>query len=514
MRAKSSVRNSFMSLIANFVSIICNFVAQAIFIRILGAEYLGLNGLFTNILTMLSFFELGIGSAIVFNLYKPIASNDKKKIVMLMNFYKKTYTIISLLVFVCGLIVIPFLNNIVGTVEADVNIYIVYIMFLFSTSSSYILSYKKNIIQAYQRGYLVDIIHIIYIIILNILQLSFLYITKNYYLYLLIKIICQIIENIIGAILANKLFPFIKDKNYQKLDITTRNDIFKKVKALFFHKIGNSIVNGTDNIIISSYLGVVTVGIYSSYNMIITAVNNLFRQMLIAITPSVGNLLTEEKNVNVKYNVFDKIRFINFVISCFSSVCILLIISPFIKLWIGSEYLLGMQVTIVLVINYFQKMQRNAYNVFKDAAGIWYEDRFVPVIESVLNIMISIILLKFIGLEGVFLGTIISGMVLWCYSYPRYVYKKLFERTYWNYIKETLFYILVFAIIMSSSYFISKLFIVSNLWIELIINSIIAILVPIFLIVLIFYKTDNFKYCVNLFMNIVNKINFKRRKMS
>ena len=204
MRTENSIKNSITSVISSIVSMVIGFIAQAIFIRILGAEYLGLNGLFTNIFTMLGIFELGIGSAIVYNLYKPIAENKTEEIKSLMLFYKKAYNIIAILVFGSGLLVIPFLKTIVGEITSDINIYIIYIMFLLNTASSYLMTYKRSLIYANQQDYIINIVHIGYLIIMNLAQLMLLYTTKNYYLYLSIKIICQLLENIILTLYAVK----------------------------------------------------------------------------------------------------------------------------------------------------------------------------------------------------------------------------------------------------------------------------------------------------------------------
>lgn len=506
MRSENSVKNSITSTLSSIVTMILGFVSQAILIRLLGAEYLGLNGLFTNILTMLSFFELGIGSAIVYHLYKPIAEDNKKEINILMNFYKKSYTIISIIVFGVGLVVLPFLNIIVGKVSVNINIHVIYIMFLINTSSSYLLSYKKNIIMANQKNYIINIIHIIYLFLLNTIQLAILFLTKNYYLYLGIKFIFQMLENFIGSYIASKLYPYINLKSKDELDKKTKIDITNKVKALLFHKIGYSLVSGTDNIIISSFLGVKTVGLYSNYYTIIASVNNLFSQIISSATASIGNLLVSGETEEKKYSVFKKIRFLNFWISCFSAICILVIITPFIKIWIGEQYLLSFFVTVTLVFNYFQKMQRSTYNTFKDSAGIWVEDKFVPLVESVLNIAFSIILLKIFGLAGVFMGTIISGLALWCYSYPKFVYKKLFNRSYVDYAKETIGYIVLFIVLALVTYYISVLININNVWLQLISNTIISITIPNIILVLIFRKTESYKYFIDIFKKLIYKI--------
>ena len=497
MRTQNSIKNSLTTLIGNGISCIIAFFAQMIFIKILGVEYLGLNGLFTNILTMFSIFELGIGNAIVYNLYKPIANKDHKKISALLNFYKKAYTIIACTVGIIGIILIPFVPTIVGKINIDINIYIVYILFLLSTVSSYIMVYKRNLFVANQESYIVNIIRLIFLIILNAIQLIVLVLTKDYYLYLIVKILCTLLENITITLVADKKHKYIDKK--EKLDKETTKDIFSRVSALFFHKVGTIIVNSTDSIIISRFLGIAIVGIYSNYYMVIGAISMLFGQVITATTASIGNYLIKGKNT---FQVFKKIRFINFYISTFTAICLLLIIQPFINIWVGEEYLLEYSVVIVLVFNFFQKMQRNTYNAFKDSAGIWREDKFVPLVESVLNIVFSIVFIKIFGLLGVFLGTIISGLALWCYSYPKYVYKKLLNRSYFDYAKETIGYILIFILITITTYGISLIPTFDNLIIQIIAELLICITIPNILIFVIFHKTDNYKYIKYLLKNI------------
>lgn len=496
MRIKNSMRNMITSISSNIVTIIIGLLAQAIFIKIMGIEYLGLNGLFTNIISMLGIVELGIGSAIIYNLYKPIAINDVETIKSLMNFYKKSYNIIGIVVLTIGLIIIPFLPLIIEDVTVKINVPLIYILFLLDIVFSYFLSYKRSILYASQKNYLINLIHIGYTILLNIGQLLMLFYTKNYYLYLIVKIIVRIIENLIITYIVNKEYSYLKE-DAKKLDPTIEKDIIKKVKALFFHKIGGFVVLGTDNIIISKFLGLVSVGLYSNYYMIINAVQTLFSQALVALTPSVGNLLVKE-NKNKTFEVFKKIRFMNFWIATFTSVCILNMMQQFITIWIGEEYLLDDIVLIVLVFNLFQKLMRSTYQTFKEAAGIYYEDRFVPLLESLINIIVSIIGVKLIGLAGVFIGTIISGFVLWFYSYPKYVYKKLFDRSYKDYLKETLGYIILFIVISYLTYYINNIYLVNNIYFEFVKNILIAIIVPNILMLLVFIKNDNFKYYIQL----------------
>lgn len=498
-RKKSSFKNMITAVSSNVLTIIVGLVAQAVFIKILGSEYLGLNGLFSNVISMLGIVELGMGSAIIYNMYKPIAEEDHEKIKSLMQFYKKSYRIITLIISIIGIMIIPFIKYIVDieSVTVGINVYLVYILFLLETICSYILSYKRSMLYADQKEYITNIIHMGYTILVNTMQLTFLYFTHDYYLYLIIKVMMRLVENIVISSYVNRRYSYLLDNNVTKLDSKTEKDIFQKIKALFFHKIGTFIVSGTDNIIISKYLGLVTVGLYSNYYMIINAVQTVINHIIQATRASVGNLLVTESKTK-QFDIFNKIRFVNFWISCFSSICIFVIMDSFITIWIGYKFVLPTKVLLVLVINFFIVSSRSTYGAFKEAAGIFYEDRFVPVIESILNIVLSIIFVKKFGLMGVFMGTIASGLVLWCYSYPKYVYNKLFGRKISDYIKETIYYFIIFILIAGFTYSLAILISFDNVYLQFISNVLIALIVPNVIMLLLFSKDENFKYFINM----------------
>jgi putative membrane protein len=505
MRTEKSIKNSLAAIIVNISTMIIGFIAQAIFIRILGAEYLGLNGLFNNILSMLAIAELGIGNAIIFSLYKPLVDDDKKTIAALMIFYKKAYNIVLLIVSALGICIMPFLKYIVGEVSVSINIYIVYILYLLSSLASYFLTYKRSILYADQKKYIINYIHTIYLLILNFTQLLVLYLTKNYYIYIVLKIVCQIGENIILNLIVNKQYPYLKKNISDKISDEMEKNIFQKIKGLFFHKVGNFLVWGTDNILLSYFFGVIQVGIYSNYSMIINAVTNLFQQFISSTSASIGNLLVEKNNKKTQ-NIFQKIYFLNFWIVVFASNCILIIIQPFVKIWVGEQYLLPLYIVIVLIISFYQKMMRVTYDTFKESAGIWHEDRFIPILESVFNIVFSIIFAKCFGLVGIFLGTIVSGFVLWFYSYPKFVFKKILSFSIKEYTKINVKYFLTFSIITSISFLFSTLYNPSSILLKLLYNILISLTIPNILMLLIFFKDKNFKYFIDMVKKISNKI--------
>lgn len=449
--------------------------------------------------------NFGFGNAIIFHLYKPIAENNEKEIAILVRFYKKVYTIIASVVFVLGIIIMPFIKNIVGEVSIKENINFLFFLALIDIVASYLLTYKRSVLYADQKNYVVNIVHIFYTIIMNIVEIFLILITKNYILYLIVKIVFRTLENVVINSIVNKMYPYINSKLYnESLDKTTREDIGKKVKGLLFHKIGSSIISGTDNIIISKIIGVVTVGIYSNYNLIIMAVNNVIIQVFNSILSVIGNLLIENDK-NKSYDIYKKIQFVNSWICCLAATCILCLIQPFIILWLDSNYLLEFSVVIVLAINFYVTGMRRTNHTFKEAAGIFYEDRFVPIIEVVLNITVSIILGKYFGLIGVFIGTLFSSAALFLYSYPVYVYKKLFGKSYLEFLKEFCGYLILSLGSMWITYKITTLIVTSSSMVRLIVNAVICIIVPNVMYFICFRRSEEFKYYIDVIKSFWKK---------
>ena len=443
-----AMKNSVSALFSNAVNILTKFVVQKVFIEILGIEYLGLNGILTNIVAALNIVELGISTAIIYNLYEPLKNHKIETVKSLLRFYKKAYNIVALLTAIIGIVLMPFLHFIIHDTVPGVNIYIAYILVLFSSVISYFLSYRQSLLYASQRGYIITNIQTVGNILIAGMQILLLILTRDFYLYLSVKIVVQLLQNIVLHKITAKKYSELCRGRALKLEKKIEKDIFQKMRALFMHKIGSFIVFSTDNIVISAFINVVTVGLYSNYSMIISALEGLFARAIRALTPTVGNLLVD-KNYIKNYKTFCKIRNVNFVISLMSSAGIMLFAGLFVKIWLGGEYILSDFTVGILVLVHFQKMMRESFSVFKEGAGIYHEDRFVPLIESLINIIASVILVQAMGLPGVFIGTFLSSLVLWFYSYPRFVYRRLFRRSYWQYAIEVFVGGLMFAAIMA-----------------------------------------------------------------
>lgn len=507
MRTLNSIKNVIVALLCNTTALVFNFVSQSIFISYLGIEYSGLNGVFTNIISMLSIVELGLGTIIIYHLYKPIAEGDKEYIKVLMNFYLKTYRIIACIIFFLGLTLMPFIPFFVDSKMINENIYIVYGLFLFEAVVSYLIAYKRSLIYANQKNRVVDLIHILYILILNGLQIFFLITFKNFVVYLIIKILCRILENVLINYFANRLYPYLKEKCTKSLDKNVKVEILRMVKGQLYHQIGGNIVLSTDSIIISSFLGLTTAGIYTNYTIISKAANTILSQVFNAMTASVGDLLVE-KDSERAYKTYKKINLLNFYLFSLTSLGMYFCINLFIKLWLGNDFfILSSQWVLLFSFNYYLQGMRRTLQVFASAGGICFENRYVPIIEAIINLCVSLFLVQYFGLIGVVLGTISSAFVLYFYGFPKYIYTPIFKKSWRDYIVEFLKHIFILVIMFLANYFcINYLLmnVVSNI-VALLTTAITCVLITTFIFFIFFHKTEEFVNYKTLFLSFLQK---------
>lgn len=507
MNFKRFIKSMITGLMEYVIAILIGFVARSIFIKTLGTEWLGLNGLFDNILSLLNMVETGFGTAIIVHLYRAVRKDNKEKIKSLMLFYKTIYRIVALIITVLGIVIMPFLKLIVGEVSINANIYFIFSLYLMDTVISYLFSYKKSILYATQKTYYINIIHVIYTILMNAAQIYFLLKFKNFILYLVIKIVFRLIENIVVSHIADKQYPYINDKDVKKLSARQKKSIYLKVKGLVFHRISSFVTNGTDNIIISATksLGVVVVGLYSNYYLIINTLSNLLSRVFSSLTPSIGNLMAEN-NRERSYDIFNKTLLMNTWIYTYVAISLYFVSKPFVKLWLGESFLLPDHVVLILVLYFYINGVRITYNMFKETAGIFYEDRWIAVIQATTNLVTSIILVNIIGLAGVFLGTLISVMVVYIYTYPKYIYKKLFNKSVKEYILKNGEHVLIFFVSFLLTYLATSLIKVNNNFISLVLNIGICLIIPNLLYIIVKHNTKEFKYYLDTLKNFKRKM--------
>ena len=510
-RSRKSAKNLLFSIIGQFFGLVISFFARIIFIKILGGEYLGLNGLFTNILTVLSLAELGVGEAINFSLYKPLAENDTFKCQMLMQFYKKIYTIIGITVLLLGIVITPFLSFFINEVPDIPNLNVIFILFVVNTSISYFFSYKRNLIIADQNRYIATIYRYSFYFILNAAQIVFLIITKNYIAFLLLQILCTLLENLFVSLKANRMYPYLKNKDKISLDNSTKTEIVKNTKAMMMHKIGGIVVTSTDNILLSKFVDLVTVGIYSNYYLVINALNTVFTQFYTSIIASVGNLCAKE-NTKKQYEVFNKVDFLGFWIYSFSSVSFICLINHFIQIWIGENYLFQIDIVLVLTINFYLTGMRKSVMTFREAAGLFYKDRWKAIIEAIVNLVVSIILVTKYGTIGIFLGTMISSISVCIWVEPYILFKYSFNKKLSDYFKKYFKYLMITIISGAITFYLCSI-INFGLYLSFFIKILICFLIPNLIIIMVFNKNENFIFYKEIFIKYSKKI-LKRKKKS
>lgn len=506
-RTKNSIINSTASISNQVLTVIMDFIVKTIFINVLGSEYLGINGLFSNIITLLSLADLGIGIAIPYSLYKPLAKKDTKKIKSLMKYYSKIYTKIGIIVLVIGLSLTPFLPLLIKNMPENIpNIYLIYMLFVTHSALSYLFVYKRFLIDSDQKGYIVSTITFICSLLLNIVRVIVLLVTKNFVLYLFCSIIFIIIQNIWYSKTADKLYPYLKDNDAEPLPKKDLDEINKNIKSLFIYKIGNVIANGTDNIIISKFVGLITVGLYSNYLLIINSINNVVSQIFNAITSSIGNLIATDNEKSK--NIYEKLNFFNFYIFSFCSICLFILINPFIYLWIGSDYMLGNIVSALLALNFYTGGMGSVTNSFRTAYGLFYIAKYRPIIMVILNIVISVILVGPFGVAGVVAGTIISRILTTAWVDPYIVYKYGFKESPKKYYLTYLYYLIIFTVSSIIIRLLTDFFVINSI-LTWILAALIVTIVYHMIIIIIFGRTEEFKYFYDKFKMIFR--NFKKK---
>lgn len=445
-RMENTFKNAKYSLLSQFLSLILTFVSKTVFLKVLGATYSGVGGLYGNILGVLSLAEMGFSSAMAFALYKPTADNDIEKLKSLMYVYKKVYRIIAVIIAVLGLCLSPFLKYIIngGEVIGYDRLTIYYYFFLFDTVSSYFVSYKYSIIYAEQKGYIYTNINLIWTFINVTIKTIGLLLTKSYLVYLSIGIVINILQKIYMNVFINKKYEYLKDTYCQKLSKEETASIKKNVKALIFHNIGGKMVNQTDNIIISAFINITVAGYMSFYTMVMNAVNSVINTILSAAVSSIGNVVAKE-SVEKQKAVIDKYVFVNSYISGFACVGFFILLSPFVELMWGKELLIPDTVVFFLVFSVYLSYQLNCINNIKSAAGIFDEDKYIPLLQSIINLVVSVALAKKIGLAGVYIGTVTQGAVaLICKVLI--TYKTMFNTGIIEYTKWQLLYLILVTI--------------------------------------------------------------------
>ena len=410
-RTKNAARNIIAASVDKVVRLVLPFIVRAVIIQVLGVEFLGLSSLFASILQVLNLAEMGFNSAIVYNMYGPIAKKDTKTICALMNLYKKVYRIIGAIVLVVGLCVMPFLNNLIdGSVPESINLYALYAIYLFNTVSTYFLfAYKSALVTAHQRNDIISNVRAITGFLQYVVQILVILITKNFYIYVVVECFASIMDNVLVAIIAKRKYPeYICAGNVTS---EQKKSIRKKVTGLVIHKVCSATRNSLDSIFISAMIGLTTVAIYSNYYTIMAAIVGVMGILTTSMTAGVGDSIvieTEEKN----YEDMNKFNFIYMWLAGWLTVCLACLYQPLMQIWMGEEYMFPYGIVVLFCVYFYSLKMGDIRAVYSDAKGLWYENRHRAIIESVMNVILNLVLGHFLGVVGIIVGTLISLLII------------------------------------------------------------------------------------------------------
>lgn len=510
-RKRNAMRNITFGVVLKIYQMLIPFIMRTAMIYLLGANYLGLNGLFTSVLQVLNLAELGVGSAMVFSMYQPIAEDNKEKICALMQLYKKYYRIIGAVVFVGGIAILPVLPYLIKSdLPADINLYTLYLLNLFATVATYwLFAYKNSLLQAHQRVDVANKVIIVTDTCKYILQLGSLAIFKDYYLYTIIILITQIMTNIVTAVLVEKMYPEYKAEG--KLPKEEIKIINQKIRDLFTSKLGTVVFNSADTIVISTFLGLSILAVYQNYYFILTSITGIIGVVFSSCTAGIGNSLiveTEEKN----YNDLKKFTLMISWIAGFCTVCLLCLYQPFMKIWVTEKLMLNFSAVVCFCIYFFINQINTLLNLYKDAAGMWHEDRFRPLVVSLANLIVNIVLVQFIGIYGVLIASCLTKVTIGIPWILYNLFTVVFHSKPWEYIKNIIRYILIVSVVCLVTYLLCSFIVIDGI-LGLILRLIVCSIIGNILFLLAFYFDREFKAVILLVQSMLpqrlkTKLNF------
>lgn len=475
-RTFNSLRNVKFALGGQMIGLAVSFLARMVFVRYLSAEHLGLNGLFANILTMLSVAELGIGSAIIFSMYEPLSRGDETRLRSLMGLYRRAYLIIGIVVGVVGASLTPFLPYVVGELPSIPYVNVIYLLFVANSASAYFFSYKRAFLIADQKRYIATMYRYSFFVVLNMVQIAVLAVTANYVLFLAAQLVFTLAENIVVARRVDRMYPFLRVYPTPPLKHADRVVVTKNLKAMAFHRLGGVVVTGTDSVVMSVFAGVIAVGLYSNYLLITGGLTLVLGVVFSSVTASVGNLGVEGSEAKQ----LDTFWVVDLAVTWsfgFAAIASLVLFNPFIELWLGSQFLFDMPVVLAIVAAFYLTGVRTSIWVFKDAKGLFWPDRFRPVVEVAVNLVVSVVLASRYGVIGVLIGTVVSTVIVCLPWEPWVLFKRGFEAPVRLYFRRYVKALVVAGLAGSLSWWISS-FVVTGGLLGLMLKAAVCLIIP------------------------------------
>lgn len=503
-RTQKTIINTIAGLINSLCKTFLNFFLRTVFIYTLGIQYTGVSSVFTDILTMLSLSELGIGTAIATALYVPLREKDEVQIQKLMKFYRHAYQIIAVFIMLVGIILLPFLDYLITDVpDIHEDIRIIFIFYIIKTAASYLLVYKTTILNADQKQYIVKGKETVCNFFRYATEMICLLIFKQFMLYLIIEVVATVVQNYVITQRAVKEYPYAFQKCTERLSKDHITKLFRDIKGLSMYQISATIGNSIDNILISGFISTTIAGVLSNYTMIRKQLEILVKQFFGAVTPSVGNLVAE-RNREKQIVVFNRIFYFSFLSVNFCATSMFVLFGPFIKLWLGDRYLLSEKIAFIISFDFFLYILLQAIASFRTANGLFVKGQYRPLITAVVNVFLSVMLIKRLGILGTILATSISRILTQWYD-PYILYKEIFKISFKGFYLKYWCYIILFWGSCLLTISITNLVIIENVWLAFVCKGILCIFIPNIFAVLFTFRTKEFAYCINIVKEKIKK---------
>lgn len=501
-RTEKSIRNFIFAIVSQAVTVALSFITRTCLIKYLGIEAVSINGLFTQVITALSLAELGVGSAIVYNLYKPLSEGDHQKVSQLMNLFKTAYRFIALATLVIGVGLTPWIQLFIKDLSYDISyIRVIYLMFVFQSAVSYLFSYKIALLEADQNAYIVTRISTIFRIAGTVLILVILVATKQYIVFLGTQILLVIATNAYASHVVNRNYPYL-EKN-DRLPKEERTKVFGNIRNIFVKQFAGRVVDSTDNILISTLVSTLLVGYYSNYLVVIGVFRQLADKMMAAAVASMGNLFVTERTES-KEATLTRLTFIFYVFASIASVGVFACIQPFITLWLGKEYLLDYSVVAILCLLLVTEITYKPLSSAMHLSGFFVIGRNISFVSALVNLVVSIVLGKKIGLIGIFVGTMCTYTIE-IIAKTHYLFKLYFIKNSFRYVCFWLRMLLVYIIEIVAIYTVNRHLHFAPLP-SFVFSGFLSVLFTLSVITLVFGRSDAYVYLVKLIKRYSKKV--------
>ncbi|MCI8690928.1 MAG: hypothetical protein HFF87_11580 [Oscillibacter sp.] len=503
-RAEYLAKNVKFTMAGELLLAVLKFVSRRVFVLLLGKEYLGLNGLFTDVLSMLSVAELGFGVSITYSLYRPVACGDTNTVKSLMQLYRRIYRMVGAAVLAAGLTLTPFLDFFVKEMPENIpHIPLIYILNLLNTSISYFFIYKSTLLYVHQKKYVETAIRAGVTLAATGAQIAVLLLTGNYLYYLLLSIGATLVQNTVISVKANRLFPYLREKDGSPLPGETMEEIRRNVKAMLLHRVGTIAVFHTDNLLISKFVGIVTAGLYSNYTMIRNFLSILITALFDAVTPALGNLTATESQT-CKQDAFCRLNFFSAWLFGWMSICLFFLYDPFMDLWLGSGYRLPKPAVLLIVLNFYMNSMRVPVTSSKSVFGLFWDDRYKSILEAVLNLLVSVLLAQRWGITGILLGTLISTSALPFWIEPLVLFRRGLNLPVRTYFFRYGVYLSVTVLVGLITGGLCQM--TSESVLGFLIKTLLCTVVPNVLYIAVYCRTDEFHFLRNWVVHMIENL--------